>query len=791
MILTAPHTPQQNPVSEIGNRTTVEKARALLKNAGLPSEYWAEAGATAVYLENRTPIASRKFLTPYELWHGKAPTYHHLRVFGCLAYVHVGKERRNGKFDDTAKRGIFLGYQEGHHNYRVMLLDDRRVVYSHDVVFDENVFPLKDQHAQFSIQDQDEPSLSILDHPSENLINADVNNHTSDDEEIQTGVSGSSDKIAIHESPSSEVADPIVPSGIVEGASDIASSLESLSQMKASKEIRSSIDTSNILPHRTRRNAANAATVIRAMLTTSADPNSYHEALKRPDADMWIEAMDRELSALEGMSVWVEVELPEGEHALGTTWVYKRKTGATNELIKYKARLCAQGFSQIEGIDYSETYAPTGRLATLRTCLSICAREGLEVVQMDAVGAFLNGVPDETLYIRPPKGYKCKLKGENVVLKLNKSLYGLKQSPRCWYNQLKEFFTSVNFHPSNADPCLFISDDASWKSFVYVHVDDLCIMGQDTQRFKKLINSRFAMEDLGECTYFLGMRIERDSVKKTITLHQDKYLDAMLVEYGMDECRTISTPMIPNTHLVPATEEEKAEFKNSGENYRRAVGLLNYLVLCTRPDLALVASQLAQFLDCPGTLHWAAFKRVLRYLSHTRSLGLTLGGDDVELRAYSDSDYAGCPYTRRSVTGYVMLIGKGCVSWRAREQATVATSSTEAEYRAAYEATQEVVWLRQLLKDVGHQQLEPTRLKCDNQGALALSKNPLYHSRSKHFDIVYHWIRERVDDSTISPEYVPTALMLVDFLTKALHYPKFSYCIGGLQLEQPVQRGGS
>lgn len=316
-------------------------------------------------------------------------------------------------------------------------------------------------------------------------------------------------------------------------------------------------------------------------------------------------------------------------------------------------------------------------------------------------------------------------------------------------------------------------------------------MGQNTDRFRVLIKQRFEMEDLGECKFFLGMKLTRDRTNRTITLVQDKYIDSILVSYGMENCRPVSTPMIPNTHLVPATDEEKDEFLRTGENYRRAVGLLNYLVLCTRPDLALVASQLAQFLDSPGTMHWAAFKRVLRYLCHTKTVGITLGGDSINLDAFSDSDYAGCPYTRRSITGYVMRIGRGCVSWRARKQATVATSSTEAEYRAAYEAAQEIVWLRQLLKDFGYQQDAPTILHCDNQGALALSKNPLYHSRSKHFDIIYHWIRERVEDHTITPIYISTSDMLADFLTKALHRPKFSFCSENLLIQQQDQRGGS
>lgn len=737
MRLTAPHTPQQNPVSEIGNRTTVEKARALLKRAGLPPEFWGEAVATAVYLENRTPIASRNFISPYELWNGIKPKYDHLRIFGCLAYVHIGKERRNGKFDDTARRGVFLGYQEDHHNYRIMLLDSRRVIYSHDVVFNESIFPLgSDSHSFHDSTENLDDSILLdedasADEPPRVTLAEDSDSPIQNSYIEETEVAGR-DK---HVIPSSEVADKIVPDGVVEGDACLLDTnpstldLSSDESLPPIKEIRADINIDNIIPHRTRRSAQPAANILKALLTTSMDPKTYLQALKRPDADLWTDAMNCELAALERMNVWEEVELPAGEHALGTTWVYKRKTGASNELIKYKARLCAQGFSQMEGIDYSKTYAPTGRLATLRTCLAISAEEDFEIIQMDAVGAFLNGVPDETLYIKPPNGYNCQKLCKNIVLKLNKSLYGLKQSPRCWYNQLKDFFLSIKFKPSQADPCFFVSSEEQWKCGVYVHVDDLCIMGKDVERFKKLINNRFEMEDIGDCRFFLGMRIDRDRKAKTISLNQDKYIDAMLLEYGMEECRPISTPMIPNTHLVPATPEEKAAFESSGENYRRAVGLLNYLVLCTRPDLALVASQLAQFLDSPGSLHWAAFKRVLRYLGHSRKVGLTLGGGGIELMAYSDSDYAGCPYTRRSITGYAMIVGGGCVSWRARKQATVATSSTEAEYRAAYEATQEVVWLRQLLKDFGYPQTRPTVLNCDNQGALALSKNPLYHSR--------------------------------------------------------------
>lgn len=304
-------------------------------------------------------------------------------------------------------------------------------------------------------------------------------------------------------------------------------------------------------------------------------------------------------------------------------------------------------------------------------------------------------------------------------------------------------------------------------------------MGRDTNRFKSLINARFVMEDLCPCTFFLGMRFEWDLEKKTISLHQDKYAETMLEEYGMSDCRPCKTPMIPNSHLTPATPEDIAAFESTGENYRRVVGLLNYLVVCTQPDLALVASQLAQFLEHPGIERWAAFKRVLRYLRHTSHIGLVLGGSPVTLTCFSDSDYAGCPYTRCSITGYCAV----CISWRARNNPTVATSSTEAEYRAAYKAAQEIIWLRQWLADLDYPQNSLTTLFCDKQGALALSKNPLYQSRLKHFDVTNHWIREKVEDCTILPQYISTSNMLADFLTKALHFPKFSFCMNGLRIQ--------
>lgn len=248
----------------------------------------------------------------------------------------------------------------------------------------------------------------------------------------------------------------------------------------APKEISSAIDTSNIIHHKRR------AAVARC---DSTEPQSYKQAMSRPDSEDWAAAIKKELQALIDMGVFTEMELPEGAHALGTTCAFRQKTNEDNVVTKYKARLCAQGFSQIPGLDYNKTYAPTGRAASMRLALSVCGTEDLEVRLMDAVGAFLNGIPEEVLYIKIPQGYTPSLTGKNIVLLLNCSLYGLKQSSRCWYNMVKEYFTTINFTPSQSDPCLFISNDPGWRCFVHIHVDDMLVMGKDTQRFSDLIQS--------------------------------------------------------------------------------------------------------------------------------------------------------------------------------------------------------------------------------------------------------------------------------------------------------------
>lgn len=361
-------------------------------------------------------------------------------------------------------------------------------------------------------------------------------------------------------------------------------------------------------------------------------------------------------------------------------------------------------------------------------------------------------------------------------------MYGLKQASRSWYLTVKSWFISHGFAVSDADACLFVKHGASGDStFIYIWVDDIVVVGKSVDWVIRDLKLDFRVKDLGPVDMMLGMKITRNRCLKRLCISQTHYIEALLESYGMSDCKAIGTPLQSNIPLVAGTDEEILAFKESGHNYRRAVGSLNYLSQCTRPDISHSVSLLSQFLEKPTLSHWGHFKRVLRYLRGTSSLGLTYGVQPVnetltKLKpnsqspplAFSDSNWAGCQITRRSTSGYVFLFNGGAISWRCKKQPAVALSSTEAEYKGFLDAGQEGIWIRRLMKVFGFDNLVSTTLFGDNQGSIALSRNPVFHSRTKHVEIHFHWIREKIQDGSIDIKFCPTEDMVADVLTKSL-----------------------
>ena len=286
------------------------------------------------------------------------------------------------------------------------------------------------------------------------------------------------------------------------------------------------------------------------------------------------------------------------------------------------------------------------------------------------------------------------------------------------------------------------------------------------------------MKDLGELTWCLGIRIVRDKPTRSILMSQDSYATRVLERMKMTDSKPVSTPLAPGTILTadpqPGDKEHEKEMKSVP--YREAIGCLMYLMVCTRPDLADAVSAVSRYAANPHWHHWVAVKHILRYLNGTKNLALQLGRMEItNVHGYSDSDYAADRATRRLQTGYLFQIGSSTITWNSKRQTTVALSSCEAEYMALCQAAREAMWLRELLCEIGRPQKAIT-IHEDNQGAIAVSKNPEHHSRMKHVDVRYHYVRERVNDGSIKIDYLQTSKMVADALTKPLPREKFQWC---------------
>jgi ribonuclease HI len=407
--------------------------------------------------------------------------------------------------------------------------------------------------------------------------------------------------------------------------------------------------------------------------------------------------------------------------------------------------------------------------------LAIVAVQDLELHQLDIKTAFLNGELEEDVYIEQPPGYEEG--SPSTACHLHRALYGLRQAPRAWHKKLKEELEGIGFTASEADPGLFVSKRKTGNVYVLIYVDDILIAASTKQEaidVKTAVKRIFNAHDLGEATFFLGMTIKRDRVNRTIKLGQARMAADLVTKYGLQDGKTRSIPLDPSLHLSQA----QGDPLDKSAPYAHLVGSLLYLSICTRPDIAQAVGALSKFMATPTTVHWQAAKGVLRYVAGTLDHGLMFGNGNT-LVGYCDADYAGDPDTRRSTSGYVFILNGGAISWSSKRQATVAASTTEAEYMAAAQAVKEALWLRNLLVDLD---LDGGTVKifADNQSAIKLLKNPVLSMRSKHIDVVYHFARERVARKEVKFEYVKTEHMLADMLTKPVPKAKHTYCCTGI-----------
>ena len=500
-------------------------------------------------------------------------------------------------------------------------------------------------------------------------------------------------------------------------------------------------------------------------------PKNHQEAMEAEDAKQWEIAMTKEYDSIMKNETWTLVPRPTDAKVVKSRWVLRTKDNGL-----YKARFCAKGFTQRWGEDYDETFAPVAKYTSIRTLLAVLAgRKNTTIHQMDVNTAFLYSPLDETVYVEQPEGFAAPGKEDHVCL-LQKALYGLKQSPRPWFHVIAEALVDFDFQQSTSDPCIWIHENGGKRIYIALYVDDLIIAGdndEDIVTIKQRLSERFEMKDLGIARKFLGMEIEYGS-DGSIKIHQNQYVQQLLDRHGMGECNPVATPLDTSVKLTSITAKEAPA---DPQEYARIVGGLTFASCVTRPDIACAVGQLSQFLHKPSSAHMHAAKRVLRYLQGTSSLGITYRPPPLRLQGYSDANWASDMDTRRSTTGYIVMLNNGAIAWKSRRQPTVALSTMESEYMALTDATKELKWVRTLLAEWSYSNGKlPTDLFSDNQGAIALTKNPVSHSRAKHIDIRHHFVREAIQDQIIWVQYIPTAEMTADSLTKALGREKHEKC---------------
>jgi hypothetical protein len=498
--------------------------------------------------------------------------------------------------------------------------------------------------------------------------------------------------------------------------------------------------------------------------TSAGTPVTFQEAISGPESVGWWAAIQKEYDSLIENGTWELVrrsDVPLGHQVINCRWVFRTKVNGTR-----KARLVIKGYRQKQGIDYYETFAAVSRMDSARAIIASSVLKGWKLHQFDAITAFLHGEADTEIYMELPEGFKR----EGYVCRLRRSLYGLKQAPRIWYQCVKRVLSKHGFAMAQSDHCVFYRKNC----VVCVYVDDFLVAAatdEEIANVKKALESEFKMSDLGTPHSFLGIQFDLHQ-DGSVSIHQQQYIQKILTDFCMESCQPKSTPMNVKTSLNPSDDEQDLG-DDAKSRYSSAIGALMYLMIGTRPDIAFALATLSRFVSRPQAHHQEALQRLLRYLKGSQNRKITYRKGD--LIGFTDADFGGSVVTKGaySTSGYVFKLAGAPISWSSKKQGEIATSTTHAEYLGQYHAILHLQWLRTFLDETNLFRSPVTNIMADNQSAIALSRNPEFHKRTKHFNIKLHYQRAVLEDGLIDIQYIPTKQQAADGLTKPLGPSEF------------------
>ncbi|KAL8144668.1 hypothetical protein AgCh_003023 [Apium graveolens] len=645
----------------------------------------------------RTPTPLLHGMTPYEVLFGQKPDFSQLRVFGCSCFATVVP-----KSSDKDVTFIETSFPFKHITSTPSLPT---------LFHDTSSYYATDPITSFPLPDLDNSSYSSPQFVTESPTNSPVNTNETVDTTTHSPDS----------SPSTVT--PILPPQVSDRPQRV-------------KQVPSRFKDFTGLPS----TFVNSITAVKAL-----EPTTFKQAAQFSE---WCTAMNTELAALEANHTWEIVPLPPHKKVVGCKWLYKVKYLPDGKIDRYKARLVAKWFTKTEGLDFFDTFAPVAKMTTFRVLLALAARQNWDITQLDVTNAFLHGSLYEEVFMDIPQGYVIsneilqKYPGAQLVCKLIKSLYGLRQAPREWFDTLSTALLEFGFTQSFSDSSLFVLKRGSQLIMMLVYVDDMILTGNNSElmsQVKLFLASKFKIKDLGSLKYFLGIEIKRTAAG--IFIHQNKYSLDIIKDVGYMDANPSLVPLDQHHNL---TADSDSPVLSDLSAYRRLIGRLIYLTI-TRPDLSYPVHILAQFMHKPQECHWLADLKLVRYIKHTCGQGILMSStSSFNLRVFTDADWGSCKQTRQSITGYCVILGDSLVSWKCKRQATVSRSSAETEYRAMADSCCEITWLISLCKELHTPDVTPVSLYCDNNSALHISSNSVFHERTKHIEIGCHLVRQKI-----------------------------------------------
>ena len=757
----APFSSHQNGTAERGWKTCFDMARCVLIDTGLPKYLWPYATRHATYVRNRC-YNPRLNMTPIEAFTGRRPNLHNLERFGATCFAYVQKPK---KLDDRAREGKFLGMDPQSPAHIVYFPDTKEIKRIRTVKF----FKHLPKTGNLSENDGDDVCFPFPINNSANVpgVFTDTNATVPGGSppvpappahvDVQTNVPGGSGGVGGATTPGAT-------------ACNDAISFEPRRNPSRDRKKPAKYDD-YITSDSSIDDYMDCVTSVSDCVYKVSDiPLNYKQAVSSPQGVKWQAAMETELAALKDNHTFDLVPRKDHETITGR-WVFAKKMDSENKEV-FRARFVAKGFQQTYDVNFGETFSPTAKITTIRLLVDLAVQQNLLIHQLDACSAYLQAEINYEIYLEQPEGFKEESNnGKDLIWKLNKGLYGLKQSGRLWNETLDKFLIKIGFERSSADHCLYVKNQNNTKAFVLVFVDDLLIISSDINEINNVksdLSAEFKMKNFGQVSYFLG--IEFVFSENSIKMHQSKFIEKILEKFGMADCKP---KLIPCDVNIPKIDESDSETLNDSEKrrYQEIVGSLIYLMTGTRPDISYVVNKLSQRMSGPTNADRNLAKSVLRYLAGTITQGLQYAKHDqpIQLVCYSDSDW-GSSDDRRSITGYCCMLSERStlISWCSKKQKTVSLSSCESEYYAICNTVCESLFLQQILSMILPTDIGPTLIFADNRGTIDLARNPVHHKRSKHISIKFHFIREHINSGNIILQYIPSNDNIADIFTHAV-----------------------